>query len=906
MRAAALLVAAGALGVLPPGLAAQSLQVQPDSLDFGALKAGRTGLLEVSVRNAGSEDLEIRVQVEGEGFSAPTDTLHLAAGGRRSLAVEFSAADTGTYAGELSLQTGELFGTEEGRVGLGASVERPRLSLRPGPGQGLDAGPAPVGRVVKRSLELVNAGRVELVIDSLSIEPRGGPFSLAADPPRRMAPGAGGRVAVLFRPAADGGFRARLRVHSPDLPDTWVPLAGEGMAPRLAVSPLPEVGIDFETVEVGGDSRRTLSLINQGRGDLDLSLQLADEAFEAAGDTAIHLEPGARRDVGVRFHPRYEGPAGAVLVLRSNDPRHRLVEVPLTGRGRVAPPQVEVLENSPLHFGSVPVGKEARAPLVMWNRGGSPYMVRLQLEEESGPEFGLETGTLLLNPGESGRVELTFRPQEVGLREAALLVHTEAGPRRLQLQGSGRFLQIMPSAHDFGRVPVGESGSGIIDLTNTGNSDFSISRIHSTSDDFTIFTQLSPDGEYLLPANGLRSLPVRVTFAPSARGPVSGTLRLEGFWEGAAATLEVLLNGTGVAAEIELHPSGVLDFGYVVVGESGQRTLVATNSGDTALQVEANALTGEARVEPSAFSLDPGGSTTLHVHFSPEALGERFAQILLISNDVRDKAQPIKIRGRGALGSIDLPSIASVLATGKSGEKRLDVPWNPTPLIVRDGTRIDLRIDIPDSLRPALVGRRIDVEWVQLDQNYDPKGGPRQARVQIHADSEDSVGVEDLNLRLSDAGIKRARLRLTTRSHPGAPEQSISQVLESGGWKWSFEPKPLVSFLAIRPGRDRTDAEGQPVEGKTERLIGLPGIAFAGWHNAESPTVSGVHLTAIGNVLEALSTDNSIAVSLGLAVSLYKDRFLFGFAWDIYDSRPKPRREGTRDYILTIQYSGLF
>ena len=865
MRAAALLVAAGALGVLPPGLAAQSLQVQPDSLDFGALKAGRTGLLEVSVRNAGSEDLEIRVQVEGEGFSAPTDTLHLAAGGHRSLAVEFSAADTGAYAGELSLQTGELFGTEQGRVGLGASVERPRLILRPGPGQGLDAGPAPVGRVVRRSLELVNAGRVELAIDSLSIEPRGGPFSLAGDPPRRMTPGAGGRVDVLFRPAGDGGYRARVRVHSPDLPDTWVPLAGEGMAPRLAVSPLPEVGIDFESVEVGSDSRRPLTLINQGRGDLDLSLQLADEAFEAAGDTAIHLEPGARRDVGVRFHPRYEGPAGAVLSLSSNDPQRRLVEVPLTGLGRVAPAQVEVLENSPLHFGSVPVGKEARAPLLMWNRGGSPCMVRLELEEESGPEFGLETGTLLLNPGESGRVELTFRPQEVGLRQAALLVHTEAGPRRLELQGSGRFLQIMPSAHDFGRVPVGESGSGIIELTNTGNSDFSIGRIHSTSDDFTIFTQLSPDGEYLLPANGLRSLPVRVTFAPSARGPVSGTLRLEGFWEGAAATLEVLLNGTGVAAEIELHPSGVLDFEHVVVGESGQRTLVATNSGDTALQVEANPLSEEARVEPAAFSLDPGESTTLHVHFSPEALGERFAQILLISNDVSDKAQPIKIRGRGALGSIDLPSIVSVLATGKSEEKRLDVPWNPAPLILRDGTRIDLRIDIPDTLRPALEGRRIDVEWVQLDENYDPQGrtpadpgaDPRRQRGQRrrggpeppperrrhkagapaadHAQPSGGPGAVDL----PGAGVRRLEVvlraeapRLVPRHPPGADTHRRRRRSRGGEDGAAHRPaRDRLRRLAQRreshglggpPHGDRK-RPGGPVDGQLHRRLPRPG-----------------------------------------------------------------------------------
>jgi len=115
-----------------------------------------------------------------------------------------------------------------------------------------------------------------------------------------------------------------------------------------------------------------------------------------------------------------------------------------------------------------------------------------------------------------------------------------------------------------------------------------------------------------------------------------------------------------------------------------------------------------------------------------------------------------------------------------------------------------------------------------------------------------------------------------------------------------------VSFLTIRPGRDWTDSEGKRVKGKTERLIGLPGLAFVSWHNAEHPAVSGVHLTATGNVLEALSTGNSIAVSMGIAVSMYKDRFLFGFGWDIYDSRPRAKRKGSQDYIMTFKYSGLF
>ncbi len=67
-----------------------------------------------------------------------------------------------------------------------------------------------------------------------------------------------------------------------------------------------------------------------------------------------------------------------------------------------------------------------------------------------------------------------------------------------------------------------------------------------------------------------------------------------------------------------------------------------------------------------------------------------------------------------------------------------------------------------------------------------------------------------------------------------------------------------------------------------------------------------MHLTATGNVLEALSTENSIAISVGIAISMYKDRFMFGLGWDVYDHRLKAKRKGTQDYIMTFKYWGLF
>ena len=635
-------------------------------------------------------------------------------------------------------------------------------------------------------------------------------------------------------------------------------------------------------------------------------LELPGESFSvsSARDT-LTLEPDGRGDIQVDYHPAFPGLSTGALSLATSDPERPRISFPVKGTAFVSPPEIVVVGERAVDMGRVAVGKTSRQPLLIWNRGGSAFAVATEVRG-AGEEFAVESRSYLLRPGESASVGLSFSPQATGFREALLEIGTEDGPTLLPLTGTGSYLELSPTTAEFGRVPVGEASNAVIDLTNVGNADFTVTRVFSTSPDFTVYTPVAADGEYELPANSLRPLPLKVTFTPTLRGPRSGTLRLEGYWEEGSEAFDILLTGTGIAAEIELHPSGPIDFGYVVVGDTGTRTLVATNIGDTSLRVAASTLSREAFLEPASFSLQPGESSRLQLSFSPRSLGDRFAQILLVSNDVRDKAQPVKLKGHGALPAIDLTQVSAVTASRGSRSRSLSVPWTGTPLVVVDGTRIDLAFAAPDSLKAALTGRQVQVEWVELDEGYGQVGPSKRLEVNIYDDDQSLVPVDALNLRLEENGVKRVRLKITTRSHPGGAPQAISQIFEVGGWKWEFEAKPLVSFLTIRPGRDYTGADGNKVEGETERLIGLPGIAFAGWHNPDNASLSGIHLTAIGNVLEALSTDNAIAVTLGIALSAYKDRLLFGFGWDIYDSRPRAKRMGTQDYIMTIKYSGLF
>ena len=890
--------------LLPAVLLAQPLAVTPNALDWGVVGVGVEARASVSVENLQDDALEVIVGISGDGFSALSDTLRLDGKGVSRVEVRFSAPAAGEYAGELTLQVAALFKDQRLGVPLQAIAVVPTIVLLPA--EGLDFGAVPVGQVAMAAVIVKNTGTAAVAGRMEVVAPQG-PFSVEGDAAPWPAPGGETQIDVAFAPTYAGPVAAEFAVASPDFGDLSIPLRGRGLVPQAAFSPLPQVGLDFGTVEVGQRLTRRVTVLNQGQAELYVeNVAIEGAAFTlGVGDSSVTIAPEGRLDLSAAFVPQSEGDRSGVLRLATSDPQAAEVAIPLAGRGQISPPRIELI-NGDIDFGSVPIGGTVRGHLLLWNRGGQPGVVEVAVAADEGVEFGLEQHSVLVQPKASAQVALSFSPKEAGPRQAIL--HVEAGAERqtVRLQGVGQFFALSPATIDFGRVAVGESSSRVVEIANVGNADFEIHQLRSTSSEFTVHTSIDADSKFLLPAHSQRTLPLHVAFDPSARGAISGTLRLDGLGAHEMMALDILLKGNGVAAEIEVNPAGVVDFGYAVLGEQAERTFVATNVGDTVLQVEAHSQSEEAHVTPAQFALAPGESVRLTLFFTTDALGDRRGRVLLVSNDVKDRARPLEYKGHGVLADIDLEKIVEVLVSRGEQTQPLAVGWNNVPVVQKDGTKVDVAFAIPDSLRQALIGRELVVEWTRLDENYAPKGSPQKRKVAIYESSGERVLAEDLNLQLSEEDNRRVRLKITTHSYPGAPPQSVSQFLEAGGWKWEFEAKPLVSFLTIRPGRDYKDAAGNPVRGETERLIGLPGLAFAGWHNVDNPLISGIHFTAIGNVLEALSTGNSLAISLGVAISFYKDQFLFGFGWDIYDSRPQAKKKGSQDYIMTFKYSGLF
>ncbi len=894
-----------ALLCVPPFLSAQPLAIDPNALDLGVVGVGVEARASVSIENLQDDALEVIVGIRGDGFRALSDTLRLDGKGVSSVEVRFSTTAVGDYVGELTLRVAALFRDQRLVVPLQAVAVVPTVVLLPA--EGLDFGVVSVGQVATETVTVKNTGNVPVAAGQMDVAELQGPYSVEGDVGTWPAPGDETRIGVAFAPTRAGPVVTEFVVTATGYGNWSIPLQGSGLAPEAVFSPLPQVGLDFGAVEVGRRQTRDVTVLNQGQAELHVeNVAIEGTAFAVdGGDSSVTIAPNGRLDLRAAFVPQSEGEQSGVLRLYTNDPQGATVAIPLAGRGRISPPRIEIV-NGDVDFGSVPIGGTAREHLLLWNRGGQPGVVEVSVVADEGAEFDLSQHSVLVQPEAITQVTLSFSPRESGAREAVLHVEAEAGRQTVRLQGVGRFFALSPATVDFGRVAVGENNSRVVEIANVGNADFEIRQVRSTSTEFTVHTAIDADSRFLLPAHSQRTLPLHVSFSPSARGAISGTLRLDGLGANEIMALNILLKGNGVAAEIELNPAGVVDFGYTALGEQAEKTFVATNVGNTVLQVEAHPQSKDARVEPAQFALDAGESARVTLFFSPDAIGDRRGRVFLVSNDVMDRARPLEYKGHGVLADIDLAQIVEVRVTRGEKTQPLAVSWNNVPVVQKDGTRVDVSFTIPDSQRQALIGREMVVEWTRLDEDFAPKGGIQKRKITIYESSGGRVPAEDLNLQLSEKDNRRVRLKITTHSYPGAPPQSVSQILEAGGWKWEFEAKPLISFLTIRPGRDYTDADGKAVQGRTERLLGLPGLAFAGWHNVDYPSISGIHLTVIGNVLEALSTEKSLAISLGVAVSFFKDQFLFGFGWDIYDNRPLAREQGSQDYIMTFKYSGLF
>ncbi len=650
-----------------------SIVVEPRQLDFETVTVGQSAERTVTVRNDGSDVLNISsVQTSHPAYSVLGETaFSLAPGAYTTLIVRFAPAAVGPQDGTLTIESNDATQPTTTLALYGAGLGVANIAIEPAT---VDFGGVTLGQAAEQALTVRNDGTLELTVSK--IESSDPAFTVAGDSAFALAPGASKALTVRFAPTAVGSQEATLSIESNDAdqPTVAVELSGTGVGvPTIAVEPSQ---LDFASVLIGQSAEQSLTVRNTGSAELAVSaVHSSDPAFSLVGETAFQLAPGVSKVLAVRFLPAAIGQQQATLSIESNDSAQPAVAVALSGTGYGLPGIA--IEPPSLDFGPLTVGQTAEQSLTVRNPGTANLAV--SKVESSKPAFAVIGETSFeLNPGAFRALSVRFSPTEVGPQQAALLIDSNAPEPQsagVALSGEGLgvpVISVEPTQIDFGTVTLGQSAERTLTVRNEGSADLVVSAIKSSHPAFSVLGETAFD---LAPS---ASQELSVQFVPTGPGERQATLTVESN-DGNLPTVTVALSGTGFGVPGIVVQPEVIDFGAVSLGQSAEETLTVSNDGSADLDVSAVHSNDPAFaiLGDTAFQLAPGASKVLTIRFSPTDVGVHQTSLTIQSNDTNQPTVTVALSGT-ALGVPDIVVEPSALdfgtvSLGESTERTLTV-----------------------------------------------------------------------------------------------------------------------------------------------------------------------------------------------------------------------------------------
>ncbi|KRE80254.1 choice-of-anchor D domain-containing protein [Arthrobacter sp. Soil763] len=263
-----------------------------------------------------------------------------------------------------------------------------------------------------------------------------------------------------------------------------------------------------------------------------------------------------------------------------------------------------------------------------------------------------------LAKGASLAVPVTFAPTAAGQVDGTLTVKTADGETDLlgiHAVGTKEGLGATPAALAFTDVPTQTSSRQTVNVVNTGTT---VATVTGMTPPANAALGVDPGtapvlGQQIQP---LTSVPVSITFSPTAAGAVADQLTVTS--DRGSLTVPITATAVSGAAHLQLPPS--LDFGDVAVGAAATRDFTIVNTGNIPLTItKAKAPQGVfSTTTPIAEGLviPPGESAYQSVTFKPTVPGQAGTQdtfYLLTGNDGQG-ALKVMLTGTGVDDPIGL------------------------------------------------------------------------------------------------------------------------------------------------------------------------------------------------------------------------------------------------------------
>ncbi|MBM7115219.1 choice-of-anchor D domain-containing protein [Archangium primigenium] len=445
---------------------------------------------------------------------------------------------------------------------------------------------------------------------------------------------------------------------------------------RLTATP---GGLDLQRVAVFDGREVEVVLRNVGRARINIDEAWVEGAAGAWRAEFTHegphsLVPGSECVVRVRFSPQQEGDMPATLVVRSDARQEPLVRVRLQGTAvdawaRLSPKRLD--------FGRIEADSTKTLSFTATNPTDLPVEVTPKLLGAQKDEFQAEP--VVLQPGETREVPVTFAPVLVGAKQVALAVSPCRGCSDVAVQMTAEALEravvAEPPELDFGSIPVDKDSLRVAKLHNLSTEPMAVTAFALTSTEAS-FTHAAIDVPLVLQPGETRSWEFR--YSPGHMGEALNvaSFRVESRRH---PTTDVALRGFGGAAELCVSPLS-RDFGPQPLGSKTVQVINVKNCGAAnggplnLLGLDLQPLDGSTpetnpihlTAQTLPHRLLPGEEVNLRVYFEPTREGAARSQ-LVMRTDVFEEQD-------------------TVLAFSGVGERHAPCQITVTPLAMNFGT----------------------------------------------------------------------------------------------------------------------------------------------------------------------------------------------------------------------------
>jgi hypothetical protein len=213
-------------------------------------------------------------------------------------------------------------------------------------------------------------------------------------------------------------------------------------------------------------------------------------------------------------------------------------------------------------------------------------------------------------------------------------------------------LTCSPCGVRFGAVPVGQTETAVIALTNNGQTTVTVSAFKLKENEFRVFNLTLP----LVLAAG-QSATLNVTFSPDATGWIGEQITLTS--NASNPQLQLELEGAGLPSNSVSASPASASFGQVSVGAQSTLPVVLTNAHTASVKISAYELTGigfSVSGPKVPVTLSPGQSITLNLTYAPLSQGTNYGNLIVAGPD-----RSIPLSGTGTPNGVGQLTISPAL-----------------------------------------------------------------------------------------------------------------------------------------------------------------------------------------------------------------------------------------------------